>query len=151
MPDRNWMLTEVLAVAGVIHALVATADGLVKQRSDAMPDDSAERLAAACAGLNSVAQSVAKEHAGDGAMRRVVLELTGAMLFVRGAGDGSHLAVLTDTTVDPGLIAQQMSAQVLKIGEGNLSTPSRSPAPTATHGTERGAVPGAGPAGETGP
>ncbi|TDD60245.1 roadblock/LC7 domain-containing protein [Actinomadura darangshiensis] len=141
------MLVEVLKVPGVIHALVATADGLVKQRSDGLADDAAERLAAACAGLNSVAQSVAKEHVGDGVMRRVVLELTGAALFVRGAGDGSHLAVLTDTTVDPGLIAQQMGAQVLKIGESNLSTPARNPGPAATEV----AAHSAGPAGRTSP
>ncbi|TDE32150.1 roadblock/LC7 domain-containing protein [Actinomadura sp. 6K520] len=143
MSDQTWMLAEVLKVPGVIHALVATADGLVKQRSENLRDDTAERLAAACSGLNSVAQSVAKEHAGDRPMRRVVLELDGAVLFVRGAGDGSHLAVLTDPRVDPGLIAQQMGSQVQKIGESNLATPARSPA--------HGAVPGAGPTGGISP
>ena len=49
----------------------------------------------------------------------------GGYLFVRGAGDGSHLAVVTDHGVDPALIAQQMQAQVLKIGESNFSTPQR--------------------------
>jgi hypothetical protein len=49
----------------------------------------------------------------------------GGYLFVRGAGDGSHLAVVTDRVVDPALIAQQMQAQVLKIGASNLATPTR--------------------------
>jgi hypothetical protein len=30
--------------------------------------------------------------------------------------------VITDTTVDPGLVAQQMQAQVLMIGERTLGT-----------------------------
>jgi hypothetical protein len=50
----------------------------------------------------------------------------GGYLFVRGAGDGSHLAVVTEHAVDPSLIAQQMQAQVLKIGMPNLGTPARS-------------------------
>jgi hypothetical protein len=49
----------------------------------------------------------------------------GGYLFVRGAGDGSHLAVVTEQVVDPALIAQQMQAQVLKIGAPNLGTPAR--------------------------
>jgi hypothetical protein len=45
---------------------------------------------------------------------------------VRGAGDGSRLAVVTEAVIDPALVAQQMQAQVLVIGERTLSTPTRS-------------------------
>jgi hypothetical protein len=49
----------------------------------------------------------------------------GGYLFVRRAGDGSHLAVITEPVVDPALIGQQMQAQVVKIGQRNLAAPPR--------------------------
>ncbi|HLH59234.1 MAG TPA: roadblock/LC7 domain-containing protein [Streptosporangiaceae bacterium] len=127
--DQSWMLDEVIGVKGVRHAVVLTADGLVKARSAQTGRDAAERLAAACAGLKSIGQSLARQFgAGGTASRQVLVEFDGqgGYLFVRGAGDGSHLAVVTEHAVDPGLIAQQMQAQVLKIGTPNFGTPARS-------------------------
>jgi predicted regulator of Ras-like GTPase activity (Roadblock/LC7/MglB family) len=127
--DQSWMLDEVTGVKGVRHAVVLTADGLVKARSAQTSREVAERLAAACAGLKSIGQSLARQFsASAAASRQVLVEFDGhgGYLFVRGAGDGSHLAVVTDHAVDPGLIAQQMQAQVMKIGTPNLGTPARS-------------------------
>lgn len=127
--DQSWMLDEVTGVKGVRHAVVLTADGLVKARSAQTSRDVAERLAAACAGLKSIGQSLARQFGASGAASRQVLvefDGHGGYLFVRGAGDGSHLAVVTEHAVDPGLIAQQMQAQVLKIGTPTLGTPARS-------------------------
>jgi predicted regulator of Ras-like GTPase activity (Roadblock/LC7/MglB family) len=126
--DQNWMLDEVSGVKGVRHAVVLSADGLVKAQSSNTSQDDAERLAAACAGLKSIGQSLARQFGDGGATsRQVMVEFDGhgGYLFVRGAGDGSHLAVVTDPVVDPALIAQQMQAQVLKIGTASLGTPSR--------------------------
>ena len=126
--DQNWMLDEVTGVRGIRHAVVLSADGLVKAHSAETSKEEAERLAAACAGLKSIGQSLARRFAdGGGTSRQVMVEFDGqaGYLFVRGAGDGSHLAVVTEQAVDPALIAQQMQAQVLKIGEANLSTPQR--------------------------
>jgi predicted regulator of Ras-like GTPase activity (Roadblock/LC7/MglB family) len=126
--DLNWMLDEVTEVGGVRHAVVLSADGLVRAQSARTSRDDAERLAAACAGLKSIGQGLARQFGTGGInSRQVMVEFDGhgGYLFVRGAGDGSHLAVVTDHIVDPGLIAQQMQAQVLKIGMANLSTPAR--------------------------
>jgi predicted regulator of Ras-like GTPase activity (Roadblock/LC7/MglB family) len=126
--DQNWMLDEVTVVRGVTHAVVLSADGLVRTHSPQTSKDDAERLAAACAGLKSIGQSLAREFGtGVGTARQVMVEFDGhgGYLFVRGAGDGSHLAVITEQGVDPALIAQQMQAQVLKIGESNFGTPAR--------------------------
>ena len=126
--DQNWMLDEVTGVRGVRHAVVLSADGLVRAQSAHTSRDDAERLAAACAGLKSIGQSLARQFGVGGiSSRQVMVEFDGrgGYLFVRGAGDGSHLAVVTDYTIDPGLIAQQMQTQVLKIGLANLSTPAR--------------------------
>ncbi|HVT70948.1 MAG TPA: roadblock/LC7 domain-containing protein [Trebonia sp.] len=126
--DQNWMLNEVSGVRGVRHAVVLSADGLVRAQSAQTSQDDAERLAAACAGLKSIGQSLARQFCeGGSTSRQVMVEFDGqgGYLFVRGAGGGSHLAVVTDPLIDPALIAQQMQAQVLKIGSANLSTPAR--------------------------
>jgi predicted regulator of Ras-like GTPase activity (Roadblock/LC7/MglB family) len=126
--EQNWMLDEVMVVRGVHHAVVLSADGLVRTHSAETSRDDAERLAAACAGLKSLGQSLARQFGtGVDNARQVMVEFDGhgGYLFVRGAGDGSHLAVITDQGVDPALIAQQMQAQVLKIGESNFGTPQR--------------------------
>lgn len=123
---QNWMLDEVTWVQGVRHAVVATSDGLVQARSDGTSQDVADRVAAACAGLHSLGQSIGFEFgAGSRVVHQVMVGFDGGYLFVRRAGDGSHLAVITDPVVDPGLIGQQMQAQVLKLGEQNFSTPAR--------------------------
>jgi predicted regulator of Ras-like GTPase activity (Roadblock/LC7/MglB family) len=123
------MLAEVSEVKGVRHAVVLSADGLVRAQSPNMDKDEADRLAAACAGLKSIGQSLARQFSdGGGTSRQVMVEFDGhgGYLFVRDAGDGSHLAVVTDPVIDPALIAQQMQAQVLKIGTASLGTPPRS-------------------------
>jgi len=126
--DQSWMLDEVTGVRGVRHAVVLSADGLVRAHCAQTSQEDAERLAAACAGLKSIGASLARQFgAGDATSRQVMVEFDGhgGYLFVRGAGDGSHLAVVTEQVVDPALIAQQMQAQVLKIGAPSLGTPAR--------------------------
>ncbi|MBO2461528.1 roadblock/LC7 domain-containing protein [Actinomadura violacea] len=126
--DQNWILADLLRLPGVRHVLVATADGLVKHRSDGMDDAVSARLAAVCAGLNSLAEGIARDFSdtSDPGMRRSSMELPGAVLFTRRAAGGSHLAVVADpAALDPGLIAQQMSSLINKIGETNLATPAR--------------------------
>lgn len=123
---QNWMLDEVTWVQGVRHAVVATSDGLVQARSDGTSRDVADRVAAACAGLHSLGQSIGREFGtGTRAVHQVLLGFEGGYLFVRRAGDGSHLAVITDPAIDPALIGQQMQAQIIKIGEGNFATAAR--------------------------
>ena len=126
MQVGNWMIDEVTWVQGVRHVVVATSDGLVTARSDGTSEDVADRVAAACAGLHSLGRSVAKEFGTTSrAIHQVMVGFDGGYLFVRRAGDGSHLAVVTEQVVDPGLIGQQMQAQVAKIGHRNLATPPR--------------------------
>jgi predicted regulator of Ras-like GTPase activity (Roadblock/LC7/MglB family) len=123
--DNGWMLELIRTVRGVQHVVVLSSDGLLKVRTDHTPAETAEKLAAACAGLASLGHGISKEF-GSGTMpRQVMVEFEGGFLFVRGAGDGSRLAVVTQGAIDPSLIAQQMQAQVLLIGERTLGTPTR--------------------------
>jgi len=123
--DNSWMLELIRTVRGVRHVVVLTSDGLLKVRTDHTPVDVADKLAAACAGLTALGQGISKEFGTGAGPRQVMVEFDGGYLFVRGAGDGSRLAVVTDPVIDPALVAQQMQAQVLVIGERTLSTPTR--------------------------
>jgi len=110
---------------GVQHVVVLSSDGLLKVRTDHTPAETAEKLAAACAGLASLGHGISKEFGSGTTPRQVMVEFEGGFLFVRGAGDGSRLAMVTQGAIDPSLIAQQMQAQVLLIGERTLGTPTR--------------------------
>ena len=124
--DNSWMLELIRSVRGVRHVVVLTSDGLLKVRTDHTPTDTADKLAAACAGPSALGQGVSKEFGTGAGPKQVMVEFDGGYLFVRGAGDGSRLAVVTEPVIDPALVAQQMQAQVLMIGERTLSTPTRS-------------------------
>jgi predicted regulator of Ras-like GTPase activity (Roadblock/LC7/MglB family) len=120
--SNSWMLDLVSGVKGVRHVVVLTSDGLMKVRTDHTPIDVADKVAAACAGLVALGLGMSREFGQTEAIRQIVVEFDGGFLFVRGAGDGSRLAVVTDAAVDPGIVAQQMQAQVLMIGERTLAT-----------------------------
>ncbi|MCA5895210.1 roadblock/LC7 domain-containing protein [Isoptericola sp. NEAU-Y5] len=120
-PD-SWMLDLVAGVRGVRHVVVLSSDGLVKVRTDVTDPDTADKVAAACAGLVALGSSMGREFGAGNRLRQVLVEFEGGFLFVRRAGDGTRLAVVTDAQVDPGLVAQQMQAQVLMIGERTLRT-----------------------------
>ncbi|MFE7508557.1 roadblock/LC7 domain-containing protein [Promicromonospora sp. NPDC057488] len=119
---NSWMLELISGVRGVRHVVVLTSDGLMKVRTDQTPLDVADKVAAACAGLAALGIGMSREFGNSDTIRQVMVEFDGGFLFVRGAGDGSRLAVITDTVIDPALIAQQMQAQVLMIGERTLGT-----------------------------
>lgn len=123
--DNSWMLELIRTVRGVRHVIVLSSDGLLRVRTDHTHPEVAERLSAACAGLASLGQGISTEFGAGAGPRQVMVEFDGGFLFVRGAGDGSQLAVVTEHVIDPALVAQQMQAQVLVIGERALSTPTR--------------------------
>jgi hypothetical protein len=59
-PD-SWMLDLVAEVRGVLHAIVLSSDGLVKVRTDVTDPDTADKVAAACAGLVALGLSMGRE------------------------------------------------------------------------------------------
>jgi predicted regulator of Ras-like GTPase activity (Roadblock/LC7/MglB family) len=131
MPTEDWMIHEVAEVPGVRHALVTSADGLVKARSPQITREVAEKVGAACAALHSLGTSMSGQFEsefgpGRGNVRQVLIQFEGGCLFVRHAADGSRLAVVTDSKVDPQLIGQAMALQVQKIGKP-LGTAPRQP------------------------
>ncbi|KJS55537.1 roadblock/LC7 domain-containing protein [Streptomyces rubellomurinus] len=124
-PDLGWLLADIIAVPHVQHAVVVSSDGLEIGRSARIAREDAERLAAACSGLQSLARGVADGFGGQGSTtRQIVVEYGGGYLFIVAAGAGAHLAVVTGDAVDAGLVAYQMQMMVERIGT-HLTSPPR--------------------------
>ncbi|MEV7600543.1 roadblock/LC7 domain-containing protein [Kitasatospora sp. NPDC089797] len=124
-PDLGWLLADIIAVPQVQHAVVVSNDGLEIGRSTDIAREDAERLAAACSGLQSLARGVATGFGGPGsATRQIIIEYGGGYLFIVAAGAGAHLAVVTSEAVDAGLVAYQMQVLVERIGT-HLTSPPR--------------------------
>lgn len=123
--NMDWMLKDLAtSVPQTRHVVVLSADGL-RMAQWGSDTDTADRLAAACAGLQSLAAAVATEFPhGDGRMRLVVIEMSGGFFYLMAAGAGAYLAVLADEGVDAGLMGQRMRDLVARIGE-HLSSPPR--------------------------
>ncbi|GAA3176031.1 MULTISPECIES: roadblock/LC7 domain-containing protein [Streptomyces] len=124
-PNMDWMLKDLAeSVPQTRHVIVLSSDGL-RMAQHGTDTDTADRLAAACAGLQSLAGAVSSEFPrSDGRMRMVVIELDGGFFYLMAAGAGAYLAVLADEDVDAGLIGARMRDLVARIGE-HLSSPPR--------------------------
>ncbi|WP_180929981.1 roadblock/LC7 domain-containing protein [Streptomyces sp. AJS327] len=121
----DWMLKDLAeSVPQTRHVVVLSADGLRMAQYDT-DTEAADRLAAACAGLQSLASAVAAEFPhSDGRMRMVVIEVSGGFFYLMAAGAGAYLAVLADEGVDAGLMGQRMRDLVARIG-AHLNSPPR--------------------------
>jgi len=124
-PSMDWMLKDLAeSVPGTRHVVVLTADGL-RMAQYGTDEDTADRLAAACAGLQSLSVAIAAEFpGGDRTMRLVVIEVGGGFFYLMAAGPYAYLAVLADDGVDAGLMGQQMRDLVARIGQ-HLTSPPR--------------------------
>jgi predicted regulator of Ras-like GTPase activity (Roadblock/LC7/MglB family) len=83
----DWMLKDLAdGVPGIQQIVVLSADGLRIARFGGDPD-TADRVAAACAGLQSLAGAVAGEiPQSDGQMRMVIIEINGGYFYLMAAG-----------------------------------------------------------------
>lgn len=123
--NMDWMLEELASsVPQTRNVVVLSSDGLCMAQSGT-EKDTADRLAAACAGLQSLSAAVGAEFPqGDGRMKLVVIEVDGGFFYLMAAGAGAYLAVLADDDVDAGLIGQRMRDLVARIGQ-HLTSPPR--------------------------
>ncbi|MET9618596.1 roadblock/LC7 domain-containing protein [Kitasatospora indigofera] len=121
----DWMLRDLAdSVPLTRHVVVLSVDGL-RMAHHRANTDTADRLAAACAGLQSLSGAIALEFPdGSGRMRMVVIEVDGGFFYLMAAGANAYLAVLADEGVDAGLMGLRMRDLVARIGE-HLSSPSR--------------------------
>nr|WSY56178.1 roadblock/LC7 domain-containing protein [Streptomyces sp. NBC_00886] len=122
----DWMLKELAdGVPGIEMIVVLSADGLRIARYGGDPD-AADRVAAACAGLQSLASAVAHEIPdSDGTMRMVIIEINGGYFYLMAAGSNAYLAVLSDVVAEPGMMSNRMRDLVVRIGAHLTSPPRR--------------------------
>ncbi|WP_329320714.1 roadblock/LC7 domain-containing protein [Streptomyces sp. NBC_01537] len=129
--ELSWLLDDLVSrVASIRKALVLSGDGLATGASEGLSREDAEHLAAVASGFHSLAKGVGR-HFDAGSVRQTMVELDEAFLFVTAAGDGSCLAVLTDSDSDVGQVAYEMALLVKRVG-AHLAT-----APRADGGASR--------------
>jgi hypothetical protein len=116
LDNFSWLVDDfVNRVAGVAHAIVVSADGLLLASSERLPLDRAEQLAAVASGLVSLNLGAARcFEAGD--VKQTVVEMERGYLFLMSISDGSCLAVLAAPNCDIGLIGYAMTRLVERVG-----------------------------------
>ncbi|MEU9834611.1 roadblock/LC7 domain-containing protein [Streptosporangium sp. NPDC048047] len=114
--ELNWLLDDLTSrVAAVRQAVILSTDGLAVGFSKGLSREDAEHLSAVAAGFQSLARGAGR-HFGGGEVRQTIVEMESAFLFVTAAGQGTCLAVLSDSDADVGHIAYEMAMLVKRVG-----------------------------------
>lgn len=107
--DLSWLLDDLVNRVGQIQqAVLLSKDGLVMGASANVTRDAAEHVAAISAGVQSLANG-ACDHFGKKDVRQTIIEMDDALFFVCSAGNGSCLAVLSDSGGNAGLVGYEMA------------------------------------------
>ncbi|WP_406725099.1 roadblock/LC7 domain-containing protein [Streptomyces sp. GD-15H] len=122
------MLEDALEVPGALHAILLSADGLLRAHSQNIDRDEAERQAAGLSGLQSISRSTA-EFCGssDTPWRQTLVEFDAGYVFVVAAGASTYLAVSADSTVDMEAVTYRMHKLVDRLGKEMTSPPRSDP------------------------
>jgi len=110
-------------VAGVAHAALVSADGLLVAASQSLPRDRADQLSAIASGLSSLSLGTA-ELFSAGRVVQSVIEMEDGFLLLMSVGDGSNLVVLASPGCDIGLVGYEMTLLVDRVGK-MVDTPLR--------------------------
>ena len=112
----DWLVSKFAReVAGVSHAILVSADGLLTAASEHMPTERAAQLAAVAAGMASLSTGAAQLFDGGDVMQSIVEMEHGYLLLMR-VGDGSNLATLATPSCDIGQIGYEMAVLVEQVG-----------------------------------
>ncbi|MFB6641589.1 roadblock/LC7 domain-containing protein [Streptomyces chartreusis] len=123
--DLSWMLDSALEIPGALHAVLVSADGLLMARTKDLGRDSADTVAAAMSGVQSLSRSLDFFVDGEHMQwRQTLVEFDGGWVFLISAGDGAYLAVSATRNIDMADITFRMQQLVGQLGK-ELATPSR--------------------------
>jgi predicted regulator of Ras-like GTPase activity (Roadblock/LC7/MglB family) len=123
-PSPSWLVTAFTEeVAGVAHAALVSADGLLVAASTSLPRDRADQLSAIASGLSSLALGTAELFTA-GRVVQSVIEMEEGFLLLMSVGDGSNLVVLASPGCDIGLVGYEMTLLVDRVGK-MVDTPLR--------------------------
>lgn len=112
----GWLVTDLVhRVAGVAHAVVVSADGLLLAASSELPPDRAEQLSAVAAGLMRLADGAAQSFKG-GAVTQTLVEMELGYLFLMSIDEGACIAALVSPRCDLGAVAYEMTVLVDVLG-----------------------------------
>jgi uncharacterized protein len=114
--ELDWLLAEFSrTTAGVLDALLVSADGLKLATSPDLDPDLSDQLAAASSGLVSLARGTAAL-LGDGEVGQTILEMDRGYLFVTAITRGASLAVHADRNCDMGSVGYEMTMLAARVG-----------------------------------
>lgn len=123
-PSPSWLVSAFTEeVAGVAHAALVSADGLLVAASQSLPRDRADQLSAIASGLSSLSLGTA-ELFSAGRVVQSVIEMEDGFLLLMSVGDGSNLVVLASPGCDIGLVGYEMTLLVDRVGK-MVDTPLR--------------------------
>jgi predicted regulator of Ras-like GTPase activity (Roadblock/LC7/MglB family) len=112
----DWMLAEFTRdTPGVDLAVVLSADGLRLATSPGVSDDLGDQIAAAAAGLDSLARGAARL-LGDGKLTQSILEMEAGYLFISAIDRGATLVVHAARGCDMGLVGYEMAMLTSRAG-----------------------------------
>jgi len=133
--ELGWMLDEVLKVPEARHAILLSADGMLRSHSQGISRDEAERQAAALSGLQSISRSTA-EFCGEetSPWQQTLVEFADGYVFLVAAGAGAYLAVSATQQVDMETVTYRMQKLVDRLGK-ELTSPPRQSADLSRPGT----------------
>jgi len=112
----DWMLADFTrGIPGVDLAVVLSADGLRLATSPGVTEDLGDQIAAAAAGLASLARGTARL-LGDGKLTQTILEMESGYLFVSAVDHGATLVVHAARGCDMGLVGYEMTMLISRAG-----------------------------------
>ncbi|GAA3825973.1 roadblock/LC7 domain-containing protein [Streptomyces phyllanthi] len=116
--DLSWMLDSALEIPGAMHAVLVSADGLLRASSKGVDKDDADKAAAAMSGMQSLSRSLGFfVDASHLQWRQTLVEFDGGWIFLISAGDGAYLAVSATPDVDMADITFRMQQLVGQLGK----------------------------------
>jgi predicted regulator of Ras-like GTPase activity (Roadblock/LC7/MglB family) len=128
----GWMLDDALSVPGALHAVLLSADGMLRAHSRGISRDEAERQAAALSGLQSISRSTAQFcDRPQTPWRQTLIEFAHGVVFLVAAGPGAYLAVSASADVDMEAVTFRMHKLVDRLGKELTSPPRQNAGRTA--------------------
>ncbi|GAA2254285.1 hypothetical protein GCM10010145_22890 [Streptomyces ruber] len=122
--DLSWMLNSALEIPGALHAVLVSADGLPISRTAELDRDSADKVAAAMSGVQSLSRSLGFFCDDDTLQwRQTLVEFDGGWVFLISAGTGAYLAVAATLEVDMADITFRMQQLVGQLGKELATAP----------------------------
>ncbi|MEG3630998.1 roadblock/LC7 domain-containing protein [Streptomyces poriticola] len=134
--ELGWMLDEVLKIPEARHAILLSADGMLRAHSKDFDRDEAERQAAALCGLQSISRSTAEFCAqASSPWQQTLIEFVDGYVFLVAAGSGAYLAVSAGQDVDMESVTFSMHKLVDRLGKELTSLPRLTSAAGASDST----------------